>query len=81
MAEDLRHHGDAELRDVAIHHDFAVNVRVAEPPRWLRDRLAPYQRPRSVFVMDLPTSADLKVKRRLVAELVARCAAPSRKPG
>jgi len=48
---------------------------------WLRDRLAPYQRPRSVFVMDLPTSADLKVKRRLVADLVARCAAPSRKPG
>ncbi|MBS2538273.1 threonine-phosphate decarboxylase [Catenulispora sp. NF23] len=40
MAEDLGHHGDAELRDVGIRHDFAVNVRVAEPPRWLRDRLA-----------------------------------------
>lgn len=45
MAEqepDLRHHGDAELRDAAvpIRHDFAVNVRVPEPPRWLRDRLA-----------------------------------------
>ncbi|GAA2045704.1 Rv2231c family pyridoxal phosphate-dependent protein CobC [Catenulispora yoronensis] len=44
MAEpppDLRHHGDAELRDVAVpvRHDFAVNVRVSEPPRWLRDRL------------------------------------------
>src|SRR5438270_757140 len=39
MAEDLRHHGDAELRDVAVGHDFAVNVRVPEPPRWLRDRL------------------------------------------
>ncbi|ACU74887.1 aminotransferase class I and II [Catenulispora acidiphila DSM 44928] len=38
--EDLRHHGDAELRDVAISHDFAVNVRLPEPPRWLRDRLA-----------------------------------------
>jgi histidinol-phosphate aminotransferase len=39
---DLRHHGDAELRDaeVPIRHDFAVNVRVPEPPRWLRDRLA-----------------------------------------
>lgn len=42
MDEDLRHHGDAELRDalVPIRHDFAVNVRVKEPPRWLRDRLA-----------------------------------------
>jgi histidinol-phosphate aminotransferase len=42
MAEDLRHHGDAELRDALapIRHDFAVNVRVTEPPRWLRDRLA-----------------------------------------
>ena len=40
MAEDLRHHGDAELRDMAVRHDFAVNVRLAEPPRWLRDRLA-----------------------------------------
>ena len=39
---DLGHHGDAELRDapVPIRHDFAVNVRVSEPPRWLRDRLA-----------------------------------------
>jgi histidinol-phosphate aminotransferase len=42
MAEDLRHHGDAELldADVPISHDFAVNVRLPEPPRWLRDRLA-----------------------------------------
>lgn len=41
MDEDLRHHGDAELRDalVPIRHDFAVNVRVKEPPSWLRDRL------------------------------------------
>ncbi|NUR32161.1 MAG: threonine-phosphate decarboxylase [Catenulispora sp.] len=39
---DLRHHGDAELRAAAvpIRHDFAVNVRVPEPPHWLRDRLA-----------------------------------------
>lgn len=40
MDEDLRHHGDAELLDFAIRHDFAVNVRLNEPPRWLRDRLA-----------------------------------------
>jgi len=42
MDEDLRHHGDAELREAPrpISHDFAVNVRLAKPPRWLRDRLA-----------------------------------------
>lgn len=34
----LRHHGDAEL--VAGGVDFAVNVRGAGPPGWLRDRLA-----------------------------------------
>ncbi|GAA1974081.1 Rv2231c family pyridoxal phosphate-dependent protein CobC [Catenulispora subtropica] len=41
-APGLRHHGDAELRDAAVpvRHDFAVNVRLSEPPRWLRDRLA-----------------------------------------
>ena len=35
---------------------------------WLAERVAPYQRPRRIQVMELPTSADLKVKRRLVAE-------------
>ena len=35
---------------------------------WLADRVAPYQRPRRIVVMELPTSADLKVKRRAVAE-------------
>lgn len=35
---------------------------------WLAEHLAPYQRPRRIQVMELPTSADLKVKRRLVAE-------------
>jgi acyl-CoA synthetase (AMP-forming)/AMP-acid ligase II len=39
---------------------------------WLAGRLAPYQRPREIRVMELPTSADLKVKRRLVAELLRR---------
>ena len=45
---------------------------------WLHGRLAPYQRPRAVYVMELPTSADLKVKRRLVADLLAR---PTRSGG
>jgi histidinol-phosphate aminotransferase len=38
---DLRHHGDAEIRDARtpVRIDFAVNVRVPEPPQWLRERL------------------------------------------
>jgi long-chain acyl-CoA synthetase len=39
---------------------------------WCRERLPPYQRPRAVHVLALPTSADLKVKRRLVSDLLAR---------
>ena len=39
---------------------------------WCRERLPPYQRPRAVHELALPTSADLKVKRRLVGELIAR---------
>ena len=35
---------------------------------WLAERVAPYQRPRRIEVMELPTSADFKVKRRLVAK-------------
>ncbi|MCF6523338.1 Rv2231c family pyridoxal phosphate-dependent protein CobC [Streptomyces sp. JJ36] len=38
---DLRHHGDAELRDDGAGlTDLAVNVRAGTPPRWLRDRIA-----------------------------------------
>lgn len=33
----LRHHGDVEASADLV--DFAVNVRAAAPPRWLRDRL------------------------------------------
>ena len=42
QAPGLRHHGDAELRDAPtpIRLDFAVNVRVPEPPAWLRERLS-----------------------------------------
>jgi acyl-CoA synthetase (AMP-forming)/AMP-acid ligase II len=45
-------------------------IDVAALAAWLTDRVAPYQRPRRIQVMELPTSADLKVKRRLVAELL-----------
>jgi histidinol-phosphate aminotransferase len=40
--EELRHHGDAELRDTggAPLTDLAVNVRAGTPPPWLRERIA-----------------------------------------
>jgi acyl-CoA synthetase (AMP-forming)/AMP-acid ligase II len=38
---------------------------------WLSSRVAPYQRPRAVVRLDLPTSADLKVKRRLISAILA----------
>ncbi|RDG36055.1 Rv2231c family pyridoxal phosphate-dependent protein CobC [Streptomyces corynorhini] len=38
---DLRHHGDAEVRDGAAGLiDLAVNVRTGTPPDWLRERIA-----------------------------------------
>ncbi|MFF1446623.1 Rv2231c family pyridoxal phosphate-dependent protein CobC [Streptomyces sp. NPDC058274] len=38
---DLRHHGDAEMRDEgATLTDLAVNVRSGTPPVWLRERIA-----------------------------------------
>jgi histidinol-phosphate aminotransferase len=38
---DLRHHGDAEVRDDGDGLvDLAVNVRSGTPPRWLRERVA-----------------------------------------
>ncbi|MGW3627234.1 Rv2231c family pyridoxal phosphate-dependent protein CobC [Streptomyces sp. NPDC000880] len=38
-AHDLRHHGDAEVRDAGL-TDLAVNVRAGTPPAWLRERIA-----------------------------------------
>jgi len=38
---DLRHHGDAEVRDAgSTVVDLAVNVRADTPPGWLRERIA-----------------------------------------
>lgn len=40
-AHDLRHHGDAEVRDDGARLvDLAVNVRADTPPAWLRERIA-----------------------------------------
>jgi acyl-CoA synthetase (AMP-forming)/AMP-acid ligase II len=60
----------------AVEPRLGAAIEESQLLEWLRERLAPYQRPRAVYVMELPTSADLKVKRRLVSELIARRAAP-----
>jgi histidinol-phosphate aminotransferase len=39
VTDPLRVHGDADVRDRAL-LDFAVNVRLEEPPAWLRERIA-----------------------------------------
>ncbi|MFF3144764.1 aminotransferase, partial [Streptomyces sp. NPDC057927] len=40
-AHDLRHHGDAEVRDDgSALTDLAVNVRADTPPAWLREHVA-----------------------------------------
>lgn len=40
-SHDLRHHGDAEVRDDGARlMDLAVNVRADTPPAWLRERIA-----------------------------------------
>ncbi|MEE1930599.1 Rv2231c family pyridoxal phosphate-dependent protein CobC [Streptomyces sp. TRM 70351] len=40
-ATDLRHHGDAEVRDAGAHlTDLAVNVRAGTPPAWLKEHVA-----------------------------------------
>ncbi|WP_028922449.1 Rv2231c family pyridoxal phosphate-dependent protein CobC [Pseudonocardia acaciae] len=58
---DLRHHGDAEAEPGLL--DFAVNVRGAGPPGWLRERL--------VAAVDrlgsYPSAADELAARRAVA--------------
>ncbi|MFG3285823.1 Rv2231c family pyridoxal phosphate-dependent protein CobC [Streptomyces sp. NPDC048111] len=41
VPHDLRHHGDAEVRDDGLRlTDLAVNVRTGTPPVWLRERIA-----------------------------------------
>ena len=39
MTDPLKHHGDDEARGTDL-LDFAVNVRLAAPPEWLRERIA-----------------------------------------
>jgi acyl-CoA synthetase (AMP-forming)/AMP-acid ligase II len=60
-----------EVVVAAVEPQGGASVDEAALLAWLGERLAPYQRPRAVRVMELPASADLKVKRRLVRELLA----------
>ncbi|WP_059009431.1 Rv2231c family pyridoxal phosphate-dependent protein CobC [Streptomyces specialis] len=61
-AADLRHHGDAELRDTEGVKlvDLAVNVRTGTPPPWLRDRIA-------ASLTSLAAYPDGRAARRAVA--------------
>ena len=61
--------GEVPVAAVELHPDASLDD--AELLDWLGPRLAPYQRPRADHRMALPTSADLKVKRRLVRDLLA----------
>ncbi|MER8045156.1 Rv2231c family pyridoxal phosphate-dependent protein CobC [Streptomyces sp. NPDC094032] len=57
---DLRHHGDAEVRDEKL-TDLAVNVRTNTPPDWLRERIAD-------SLTGLAAYPDGRVARAAVAE-------------
>ncbi|WP_406001599.1 Rv2231c family pyridoxal phosphate-dependent protein CobC [Streptomyces sp. NBC_00829] len=57
---DLRHHGDAEVLDVAL-TDLAVNVRTGTPPEWLRERIA-------ASLSGLATYPDGRAAREAVAQ-------------
>ena len=59
-----------EMVVAAVEPPAGGTIDVAALASWLAERVAPYQRPRRIVSMELPTSADLKVKRRLVAELL-----------
>jgi acyl-CoA synthetase (AMP-forming)/AMP-acid ligase II len=59
-----------EMVVAAVEPPAGSAIDVAALASWLAERVAPYQRPRRIVPMELPTSADLKVKRRLVAELL-----------
>jgi histidinol-phosphate aminotransferase len=60
---DLRHHGDADVGDGLV--DLAVNVRLAIPPPWLRERL-------SASLADLAAYPRPDAARAAVAERHAR---------
>ncbi|MET0132696.1 MAG: Rv2231c family pyridoxal phosphate-dependent protein CobC [Kibdelosporangium sp.] len=60
-SEDLRHHGDRDTAPGML--DFAVNVWLPAPPRWLRDRLASALDRLATY----PSDADDRTARAAVA--------------
>ncbi|MEU8518369.1 Rv2231c family pyridoxal phosphate-dependent protein CobC [Streptomyces sp. NPDC048577] len=88
---DLRHHGDAEVRDEKL-VDLAVNVRTHTPPDWLRERiadsltsLAAYPDGRSARAAvaerhDLPTGRVLLTAGAAEAFVLLARALPARRP-
>ncbi|MFF1560086.1 Rv2231c family pyridoxal phosphate-dependent protein CobC [Streptomyces sp. NPDC058279] len=62
QGHDLRHHGDAEVRDAGAGLvDLAVNVRTHTPPEWLKQRIA-------ASLGDLAAYPDGRAARAAVAE-------------
>lgn len=69
-----------EMVAAAVEARAGGTIDVERLRTWLAERLAPYQRPRRIELMELPTSADFKVKRRLIAERLTRAPiSPSRR--
>src|SRR5207247_163365 len=64
--------GMGEIVVAAVEPRAGETIDEAAILAWIGERVAPYQRPRAVAVTELPTTADLKVKRRLVAEILGR---------
>nr|WP_042192207.1 Rv2231c family pyridoxal phosphate-dependent protein CobC [Kibdelosporangium sp. MJ126-NF4] len=67
-SEDLRHHGDKDTAPGMV--DFAVNVWLTAPPRWLRDRLAAALERLAAY----PSDADDLAAREAVARRHGRAA-------
>ncbi|MFF7445237.1 MULTISPECIES: Rv2231c family pyridoxal phosphate-dependent protein CobC [unclassified Streptomyces] len=70
-AHDLRHHGDAEVRDDgAALTDLAVNVRADTPPVWLQERIAASLTGLAAYPDGRPARAAVAARHGLPAERV-----------
>ncbi|WEH32800.1 Rv2231c family pyridoxal phosphate-dependent protein CobC [Streptomyces sp. AM 4-1-1] len=66
---DLRHHGDAEVRDGDL-TDLAVNVRTGTPPDWLKERIAASLDSLAVYPDDRTARAAVAARHGLPPERV-----------
>ncbi|MGW2791465.1 Rv2231c family pyridoxal phosphate-dependent protein CobC [Streptomyces sp. NPDC001251] len=68
---DLRHHGDAEVRDDGgALIDLAVNVRTGTPPAWLRERIADSLTGLAAYPDGRPARAAVAARHGLAVERV-----------